>query len=119
MTHGAPLSGYYSFVEDFRRDVKSAREERRARFGNGWVKTTADHWVPLTKARFTASNAEWESKENINAGTEGAFFFLATGGDVKKTRELGSSIMGSGTPELPKSLLNLPALAKEPSDKAK
>ena len=68
LTRGRPLSGYYSFIEDFRRDGKSVQEERRARFGNGWVRTTQGDWVPLAKARFTASGAEWESKENINAG---------------------------------------------------
>ena len=29
-TGGAPLKGYYSFIEDFRRDGKSANEIRRA-----------------------------------------------------------------------------------------
>ena len=58
-----PLRGYYSFIEDFRRDGKSLNELRRAHFGNGWVKNIQGEWVPLTKARFTASNAEWESKE--------------------------------------------------------
>lgn len=34
---GVLLQGLYSFVEDFRRDVVSAGENRRALFGNGWV----------------------------------------------------------------------------------
>jgi hypothetical protein len=97
-THGSPLSGYYSFIEDFRRDGKSVREMRRARFANGWVKTTQGDWVPLAKARFTASNAEWESKENIDAGVEAGSFYLATGGDLKKTRELKSTV---NLPEIP------------------
>lgn len=87
-TEGKPLSGYYSFIEDFRRDGASARELRRAMFGNGWVKTSHGDWVPLVKARFTASNADWESKENIDAGVSGPFFYLATGGDLKRSREL-------------------------------
>jgi uncharacterized protein DUF3472 len=91
-TGGLPLSGYYSFIEDFRRDVKSVRDVRRARFGDGWVKTTQGEWVPLTKARFTASGAEWESKENIDAGSENEWFYLATGGGTKMTRELRSVI---------------------------
>ena len=83
------LRGCYSFIEDFRRDKKSVNELRRARFGNGWVKDRAGAWAPLEKARFTASNAEWESKENIDAGTANSWFFLATGGDVKMTRKIG------------------------------
>ncbi len=89
-TQGRPLSGYYSFVEDFRRDYKSVHDARRARYGNGWVQTTKDEWVPLTRARFTASGAEWESKENIDAGIAAGWFYLATGGTTAMTRELRS-----------------------------
>ncbi|HTL17627.1 MAG TPA: DUF3472 domain-containing protein [Patescibacteria group bacterium] len=102
-TGGKPLSGYYSFIEDFRRDGKSAREERRARFGNGWVKTTSGEWVALAKARFTASGAEWESKENIDAGAGSEGFYLATGGDLKMSRQL-------------RTLIDLPARAEKPSN---
>jgi hypothetical protein len=91
-TSGKPLSGYYSFIEDFRRDGKSVHEIRRAQFGNGWVKTIDGNWVPLTKARFTASSAEWESKENIDAGVKDGWFYLTSGGDVNRTRELKSMI---------------------------
>lgn len=72
-TGGLSLSGYYSFIEDFRRDVQSVHQVRRARFGNGWIRTPQGARVALSRARFTASNAEWESKDNINAGIgEGA-----------------------------------------------
>jgi hypothetical protein len=91
-TGGRPLRGLYSFVEDFRRDTKSAQEVRRARFGNGWVKTTKGEWVPLAKARFTASNAAWEARETINAGRDGPWRFLATGGGTRLTAPLGSFI---------------------------
>jgi hypothetical protein len=91
-TGGKPLSGLYSFVEDFRRNYKSANETRRALFGRGWVETTNGDWKRLESARFTASNAEWESKENIDAGTEKGWFYLATGGDLKRSRELRSVI---------------------------
>ena len=91
-TKGLPLSGYYSFVEDFRRDYKSALDVRRARYGNGWVKTTKNEWMPLRQARFTASGAEWEAKDTIDAGVAADWFYLATGGETKKTRELRSLI---------------------------
>ncbi len=89
-TGGKPLSGYYSFVEDFRRDTKSVHETRRARFGNGWLRTTKGDWVALNRARFTASGAEWESKDNIDAGLNDGWFYLATGGAITKSRELRS-----------------------------
>src|ERR1041385_3579794 len=41
---GAVLKGLYSFVEDFRRDTKSAQQTRTARFGEGWVKSSGGDW---------------------------------------------------------------------------
>lgn len=84
-TGGRPLKGLYSFVEDFRRDGASVADRRRARFGNGWVRTVKGEWMPLTRARFTASGADWEARDGIDAGpTAGApgWFWLHTGGDV-------------------------------------
>jgi len=104
-TSGHALTGYYSFIEDFRRDGRSVGEVRRARFGNGWVRTTDGDWVSLAKARFTASNAEWEAKENIDAGVKDDCFYLATGGDIRMTRELRSSIDLPITPTMPAKLL--------------
>lgn len=101
------LRGLYSFIEDFRRDTKSVSDLRRARFGNAWIQTHAGEWKPITKARFTASNAEWESKENIDAGIIDGWFYLATGGDIHASRELRSII------ELPAPLRTKPpAVAK-------
>jgi hypothetical protein len=88
----APMSGFYSFIEDFRRDGASVFDSRRARFGNGWVQGLEGKWLALAKARFTASNAEWESKENIDAGVEQGEFFLETGGQIHMSRELKSTI---------------------------
>lgn len=111
-TGGLPLRGYYSFIEDFRRDYKSAQETRRARFGNGWVKAAQGDWLPLRRARFTASGAEWESKENIDAGHTNGWFWLATGGDLKMSRELRSYVDLPGpAPELPEQLRRLPFAA--------
>lgn len=77
--NGKPMHGYYSFIEDFRRNRISAMKVRRARFGNGWVKKPDGQWVALTRARFTADS---NPATNIDAGAEGAWFFLATGGDT-------------------------------------
>jgi hypothetical protein len=101
--HNGALAGYYSFVEDFRRDTASAGVTRRARFGNTWITPVTGGWTNLVNARFTASNATWESKENIDAGMAGNWFYLATGGDVKMTTPL-------------KSILKLPEPARQPTD---
>ncbi len=100
-TKGSPLKGYYSFVEDFRRDTKSVNEVRRARFGNGWVKPIEGNWVALAQARFTASGASWESKENIDAGAVGDEFYLATGGGTKMSRKLREQISVSTSGRTP------------------
>ena len=104
-TGGSPLSGYYSFIEDFRRDRQSVHQLRRARFGNGWVRTSQGAWVALSRARFTASNAEWESKDNIEAGIGEGTFFLATGGNIQQSRELRSMIELPAAPQSRPTLL--------------
>jgi hypothetical protein len=86
-TGGAPLQSYYSFVEDFRRDGASAEEIRRARFGNGWVKTLGGEWVSLTRAQFTADG---NTQLHINAGVSGDGFSLQTGGATKNVTPLRS-----------------------------
>lgn len=92
LTKGSPLKGYYSFVEDFRRDGKSVGEVRRARFSDGWVK--AKEWTPLGKARFTADATKLDT---IDAAAVENGFTLATGGELKTSTPLNGSITGPGT----------------------
>jgi Domain of unknown function (DUF3472)/Domain of unknown function (DUF5077) len=101
-TGGLPLRGYYSFVEDFRRDGSSVGETRKARFGNGWVKSTTGDWAPLNRARFTASGADWEARDNIDAGESGSWFFLATGGDIRARNPLQTLLRLAPPITLPK-----------------
>ena len=97
-TGGKLLRGLYSFVEDFRRDRRSVADVRRAEFGPGWTKNATGNWQPLTQARFTASRAEWEARDNINAGPAGLGYFLATGGETTRTAELSAPlpVIGAG-----------------------
>ncbi len=74
------LRGYYSFVEDFRRNRVSATKVRRARFGGGWVQLASGEWRALSRARFTADS---NPVLNIDAGIDRGRFFLATGGETK------------------------------------
>jgi hypothetical protein len=89
MTHGEVLKGYYSFIEDFRRDFKSVMEVRRARFTNGWIKTSSGNWISLTKAKFTADST---ALMTINAGTIENGFFLQTGGETLNETPLWSDM---------------------------
>ncbi len=79
---GRGLRGYYSFIEDFRRNRVSAGEVRTAHYGNGWIKTKDGQWVALTRARFTADS---NPAKNINADVDGDRFLLSTGGETKNT----------------------------------
>lgn len=89
-TGGELLKGCYSFVEDFKRDKVSTTKNRRALFGNGWIETNDGSWQELTKARFTG---DANPVTNIDAGVEGARFFLSTGGEIEnKTVKLGQSM---------------------------
>ena len=89
---GDLLKGLYSFIEDFRRNTTSATQSRRAIFGNGAVLDADGKWHALTKAHFTASGADWEAKDSIDAGISGDVFYLQTGGATKMSRALNSSI---------------------------
>jgi len=89
ITGGDYLSGYYSFVEDFRRNGKSAQNIRRAKYGNGWVKTKDGKWTPLTQARFTADRTP---TMNIDAGLRDGRFFLQNGGETENHTPLKSQI---------------------------
>ena len=87
ITEGDKLKGFYSFVEDFRRTDESARQSRRALYGNGWVQTPNGKWQPLTEAMFTANQAPLM---DIDAGVDSNRFYLQTGGDTRNTMALSS-----------------------------
>jgi hypothetical protein len=79
LTGGKNMRGYYSFVEDFKRDRVSTTKTREAEFGNGWVRSAAGDWAELASARFTADS---NPVMNINAGLAENNYFLATGGEI-------------------------------------
>jgi hypothetical protein len=86
------LGGYYSFVEDFRRNRVSTTKVRRAEYGNAWVRTPKGEWKAVTETRFTADS---NPVTNIDAGlTEKKDrFFLTTGGETEnKTTKLKEKV---------------------------
>lgn len=82
ITKNKSLGGYYSFVEDFRRNRDSTKHARSAKFGNGWVQAPGGEWQPITSARFTADS---NPAKNINAKATADHFVLATGGETANT----------------------------------
>ncbi len=90
LTGGKNLDGYYSFVEDFKRDGASRMKERKAHFGDVWVKTARGDWQAVSQALFTGDG---NPALNIDAGADGDRFFLATGGATKnETTRLDQTI---------------------------
>ncbi len=109
ITGGKPLNGYYSFVEDFKRDVRSATQPRVAEFGGGWVRGTAGGWAPLTRARFTADS---NPATNIEAAVVGNRFRLSTGGDTANAAEKLGETLERPQPNDAAPPSDLPATAK-------
>ena len=100
------MQGYYSFVEDFRRDGHSPKEHRDAEFGRGWVHTLAGSWVELTRAHFTGDSTPLM---NIDAGasTNSGWFFLKTGGAItNSTTELWKNADRPSAAEKPPEFLS-------------
>lgn len=79
ITGGKPMRGFYSFVEDFKRDRTSTKNVRQARFSDGWIKLVKGEWHAVDQARFTADS---NPVENVYAGLLDRHFILATGGDT-------------------------------------
>jgi hypothetical protein len=89
-TGGQWLSGYYSFVEDFRRDIKSVHQTRKAIYKNGHVMTPSGIWEDLNEVTFTADSTPLM---NIDAEVQGNGFLLETGGDVVNHTPLNSRLI--------------------------
>ena len=94
-TKGESLRDLYSFIEDFRRDGKSATEVRRARFTRGWARSMAGDWTALHRAMFTADDTP---TDNIDAGFAEDGYFLATGGEIKNRTQLGMTFVREPVP---------------------
>lgn len=88
---GKLLSGYNSFVEDFRRNRVSTKYTRRAEYGPVWIKTVEGEWKQLTTAKFTGDG---NPVVNIDSGmSQDQRFFLATGGEIEnKTVKLNDKM---------------------------
>ncbi|MCY2945625.1 MAG: DUF3472 domain-containing protein [Planctomycetota bacterium] len=81
ITGGKTMTGFYSFIEDFKRDGASAKITRQASYGNAWLLGSEANaeWAPVTKARFTA---DANPALTIDAFLLNNRFVLATGGTI-------------------------------------
>ena len=76
---GRYLHGLYSFVENF--EGATGQLQRKALFGNQWIKTENGQWHELTSARFTYdATGKAGDRSDYGAGVENNAFFLWNGG---------------------------------------
>ena len=103
----ASVSNVYSFVEDFRRNAKSAGQVRRATFRNFFCKGKAAgaEWKAMEAGRFTADN---NPRTAIDAEAVENGFALTTGGDTKNTHIKVQSDAFSKVGPCPEQCLMLP-----------
>lgn len=89
ITNARKLKGYYSFIEDFRRNGVSATQARSATYGNTWMKI-GDDWQFAPASRFTGDR---NPAMNIDSAVRDDRFWLATGGETKNVgTKLGESL---------------------------
>lgn len=69
------LSSLYSFLENF--IPETGNQERRAYFGNAWVRDIHGRWTELTRATFTGDNTARKSyRKDYGGGVNGNAFYL-------------------------------------------
>jgi hypothetical protein len=110
LSGGRRLEGLYSFIEDFRRNIKSAEVSRRAAFGSLWIKTDVQEsarWTLVANATFTADS---NPSLAIDAGVKDNAFFLQTGGGTTLHTPLKSALkLDLSSPMPPDVLASFPA----------
>ncbi len=77
---GSWLRGLYSFSENF--GGSSGHLQRKARFGNQWLRTDAGLWQEVTTAGFSHDATGKADRLDRFMGVEGGQFFLSQGGFV-------------------------------------
>jgi hypothetical protein len=73
------LKGLYAFVENF--DPEMGNLERKANFGNQWLRDVKGNWTEILTARFTGDDiAKREYRKDVGGGVDGTLFYLKNGG---------------------------------------
>jgi len=83
------LKNFYSFVENFYPD--NGYLDRKAEFGNQWIRTVQGQWLPVSKAMFTV-DATYTAQQRVDAsgGTVNNKFFLKNGGFTNEQTPVNS-----------------------------
>lgn len=104
------FGGFYSFVEDFKRDGGFANEVRAGGFDDVWLMCRAHRWYPATGCTFTQSTAPNESLETVDSQpfTQSGRT-LETGGNLAGQSKIGQYFhLSPGEGGRPREGVNLP-----------
>ena len=84
------LKGFHSFLESF--DPSRGHLERRANYGNPWVRDVEGRWHECTRARFSVDpTGGGRHRLDFNGGAEGNVFFLRNCGFFNETGNAGDT----------------------------
>jgi hypothetical protein len=103
---GGRLRGLYSFNEDF---GGTGNFQRKALFGNQWIRTASGQWQEVTTASFSHDGTGKADRLDRFMGIERGQFFLSNGGFVPGFAQYGEKFTRPATGKPPQDL-NLPAL---------
>ncbi len=97
---GKPLRKLYSFVENFQ--GVNGQLQRKAYFGNQWVRFDNGDWKEITSARFSY-DATGKAGDRIDygAGTENKKFYLWNGGFKSANAQFNNEFIRTATVEKP------------------
>lgn len=85
------LTRAHSFLENFK--ASNGYKDRKAYYGNQWIRDKAGTWHEITKATFTGDNiARIGFRADFNGASEGNSFYLRNGGFFDADILLGTSV---------------------------
>jgi hypothetical protein len=105
---GGWLRGLYSFSENFGGD--NGHLQRKALFGNQWIRTEPSQWTELATAKFSHDPTGRADRLDRFMGVENGQFFLSNGGFVPGFTAYGEKFTRPATGKPPTDDLDLPPL---------
>lgn len=106
---GSWLRGLYSFSENFGGD--NGHLQRKALFGNQWLRTDGGTWIEQTTAKFSHDPTGQSDRLDRFMGVENGQFFLSNGGFVPGFTTYGDRFERPATGKTPADI-HLPELPK-------
>lgn len=97
---GEYLHGLYSFVENF--VGENGQQQRKAFFGNQWIRTESGQWNEITQATFSYdATGKAGDRTDYGAGAENAQFYLWNGGFQPATASYGQVFTRTAVAQAP------------------